>query len=191
MIQIRFPRATLKTPKRKSVSNGMRRILLLPFLLIALGWPAKAQDGAGRTAEAEAAKTAILKMESQFKEALLASDTRVLTGLWSDDFFYVGTNGELLTKAQRLTQLRSGTVRYDAIQQDDSHLIVYGDTVVVSGRNTSTLLVAENGPWGPPGVPHLHSPGRLSGNALFTHVYVRLHGRWQMTLEHVTYITED
>jgi hypothetical protein len=70
-------------------------------------------------------------------------------------------------------------------------VVAYEDAVVVTGRFTSTVLIRDKRSWGPGGIPHLENPGRLSGNALFTHVYVRLGGRWQIILEHVTYITED
>jgi hypothetical protein len=141
--------------------------------------------------DAESAKKDVLAADAVFDKALLAGDTRALSGLWADDFLYAGTNGEILTKLQRLAQLRSGAVKYDALKEDDVRAVVYGDTVILSGRSTSTVLIGDKGSWGPGGISHKLSPGRLSGNALFTRVYVKLHGRWQIILEHETYITDD
>jgi hypothetical protein len=149
------------------------------------------QRSAGKTLDPELTKNEVLKLEDQLDQAFLTADTRVLTGLWADDFVYVGTNAEILTKAQRLAQLQSKTVMYGALTRDDVRVVTYEDTVVVTGRCTSTILMRDNGSWGPLGISHLESPGRISGIALFTHVYVRLHGRWQIILEHLTYITED
>lgn len=173
------------------MNRTILRILVLHTLAVGLVTSVRGQATTQSGQEAESTRKEVLKIEEKFAEALLASDTRALAGLAADDFIYVGTNAEILTKTQRLTQLQSRLVRYEALQQDDLHVVVYGDTVVVSGRSTSTLQIGGKGSWGPGGASHLTSPGRLSGNALFTHAYAKLNGRWQMILEHVTYITED
>jgi hypothetical protein len=164
---------------------------ILSVLLFSALLAIDTQGTAGKTLDAEAAKNEVLKLEDELDQAFLTADTRVLAGLWSDDFLYVGTNAEILTKPQRLAQLQSKAVMYGALTRDDVRVVTYEDTVVVTGRCTSTILMRDNGSWGPLGISHLESPGRISGIALFTHVYVRLHGRWQIILEHMTYITED
>jgi hypothetical protein len=169
----------------------MRRIVLVLWLATSFLSSAGAQNKTDKTPDQEAAKKAVLKSETLFDQAMLANDTQTLSGVWADDFLHAGTGGEILNKAERLAQLKSGAVKYDALQRDDVRVAAYEDTVVVSGRYTSTLLIRDSGSWGPGGISHLESPGRLSGIALFTHVYARLNGRWQMILEHVTYITED
>jgi hypothetical protein len=169
----------------------MRRAVLVLWLATSFLSAASAQNKVNKTQNLEAAKKDVLNSESLFGQALLASDTQALSGLWAVDFLYAGTNGEILDKAERLAQLKSGAVKYDALKRDDVRLVAYEDTVVVSGRYTSTLLIRDSGSWGPGGISHLESPGRLSGIALFTHVYARLAGRWQVILEHVTYIIED
>ena len=168
----------------------LRRILL-SLLALGLLAPADARPTPQKDPETESVKKEITRIERQYQDALLANDLKNLTALMADDFLYVGTNAEILSKAQRIAQLRSKAVAYEALQQDDLRVVVYGDTVIVSGRNTSTLQIGGKGSWGPGGASHLINPGRLSGNALFTHAYVRLQGRWQMILEHMTYITED
>jgi hypothetical protein len=169
----------------------MRCILLILWMATGFLSPAGAQNKTDKTQDTEAAKKDVLKSERLFDQALLASDTQALAGLWAEDFLYAGTSGEILNKAERLAQLKSGAVKYDALERDDVRVAAYENTVVVTGRYTSTLLIRDSGSWGPGGISHLESPGRLSGIALFTHVYARLGGRWQIILEHVTYITED
>jgi len=172
--------------------NGTIIKLILPHILaIVLAGSADTKAVAQTGQDAESTKKEVLQIEQKFTEALLANDIRALASLSAADFIYVGTDAEILTKTGRLAQLQSKLVRYEALQQDDLHVIVYDDTVVVSGRSTSTLQIGGKGSWGPGGVSHLINPGRLSGNALFTHAYAKLNGRWQMILEHVTYITED
>ena len=167
------------------------RVILLSLPALALVASADARPTPQKDPDTESVKKEITRIEQQYKGALVANDLRTLTTLMADDFLYVGTNAEILSKAQRIAQLRSKALAYEALQQDDLRVVVYGDTVIVSGRNTSTLQIGGKGSWGPGGASHFINPGRLSGNALFTHAYVRLQGRWQMILEHVTYITED
>lgn len=169
----------------------MRRILLVLLITVAFVRSAGAQASVDKIADPETAKKEVLKLDGQFEKGLLAVDTHVLAILWADDFLYCGTGGEILTKIQRLAQLQSGAVKYDALKQDNLQVVIYGDTVVVSGRNTSTVLVGDKGSWGPGGISHKYSPGRRSGNALFTRVYVKLRGQWRIVLEHETYITDD
>jgi hypothetical protein len=169
----------------------MLKILLLNILAVGLLASANAPATTQTGQDAESTKKEVLQIEQKFTEALLTNDMSAVDSLSAADFLYVGTNAEILTKAQRHNQLESKLVRYEALQQDDLHVVVYGDTVIVSGRSTSTLLIGGKGSWGPGGASHLINPGRLSGNALFTHAYAKLRGRWQMILEHVTYITED
>jgi hypothetical protein len=168
----------------------LRSVLFLILSFRFLGF-ADAQKTGEQITDADSTKNAVLKVENQFDEALLANDTRALASLSAEGYFYVGTNAEILTKSQRLEQMQTGLMRYSALREDDLHVVVYGDTVIVSGRSTSTVLIGDKGSWGPHGASHQINPGRLSGNALFTHAYVKIQGRWQMILEHVTYITED
>ena len=167
------------------------RSLLLFLLAGGLVASADARPVPQKDPDTESVKKEIARIEQQYRDALVANDLRTLTTLMADEFLYVGTNAEILSKAQRIAQLRSKAVAYEALQQDDPRVVVYGDTVIVSGRNTSTLQIGGKGSWGPGGASHLINPGRMSGNALFTHAYVKLQGRWQIILEHMTYITED
>jgi len=164
---------------------------LLSLLAVGLVASADARSAPQKDPDTESVKKEITRIEQQYRDALVANDLRILTTLMADDFLYVGTNAEILSKEQRIALLRSKEVAYEALQQDDVRVIVYGDTVIVTGRSTSTLQIGGKGSWGPGGASHLINPGRLSGNALFTHAYVKLQGRWQMVLEHMTYITED
>jgi hypothetical protein len=169
----------------------IREFVLLPLLaIIVVTGSAQVQTSAGAATDPEGVKKEVLKVENDLDQALLASDSHALDRIWADNFLYLGTSGEVKAKGERLAEIQSGTIKYDFIKNDDVRLSAHGDTVVLSGRSTTTLLLRDKSSWGAGGTSHFISPGRLSGNALFSHVYVKLHGRWQLVLEHMTYITE-
>src|SRR5277367_1613025 len=97
----------------------MRSIVLVLWFATSFLSAASAQNKTDKTQDTEAGKKAVLKSESLFDQAMLASDTQTLSGLWAEDFLYAGTSGEILNKAERLALLKSGGVKYDALERDD------------------------------------------------------------------------
>lgn len=168
----------------------IRRLVLLQCLAAMVFTGFAQVRNANTGTNSEEIKSEVLHVEDELDHALLTGDSQVLDRILADTFLYVGTDGEVNTKGQRLTQINTGLIKYDFIKNDDVSLAVHGDTVVLSGRSTTTLLLRDKGSWGKGGALHSISPGRLSGNALFSHVYVKVRGRWQLVLDHVAYITE-
>ena len=166
----------------------MRQIVLLSLLIVALIGAAPAQ-GTGKTpadAEAPAQGTAknqsdaeiekeILKIESERDQAREKGDNATLNRILADDYFYIGVRGNVRTKANRLDDYEAGLIKVYSIKKDNFIFKIYGDTVLMSGRETSITQYR--------GQPN-DKPRQ------FTNVYIKLDGRWRLVFHQATPILE-
>jgi ketosteroid isomerase-like protein len=109
-------------------------------------------------------EAAVLKTERERGQALQNCDMAVLDRIHADDLTFVNTRGQVLTKAQYMDEIRSGTLKFLSIEQDDYRFHTFGDTVVVTGRSGG--IVEYQGKTN-------RAPRR------FTIVYIKRHGQWQ------------
>ena len=170
----------------------MRRILLLFFLAIALVAYAKAQDTNGKK---EGAGTGVENKEALIKEAQAfadhiedvkrSGDKKALESLYADDFICKDERfgiGEVLHKRQFLERRGSPTHGPEDQVVTDSTTgkiklthskvswLVFGNTVIRTGYSRTIL----------------RHRGRLSkGPRLFTFIYIKQDGRWQIVAEDV------
>jgi hypothetical protein len=112
-------------------------------------------------------------VEEKRREALLQSDTATLDQIFADDYIVTNQFGQLQTKAQMISDLKSGALKFESIVEDDVITRVYGDAAVVTGRATSKHV------------------GRDTTQVRFTRVYVKRQGRWQAVAYQVTRIGQQ
>src|SRR5579864_9089402 len=98
-----------------------------------------------------------------------------LDQIYGDDLVFVNTRGALLTKAQRMEDLRSGSLKFISFGRDSYSLHVYGDTVVMTGRATSEVV-------------YMGKVNRVPRR--FTNVYIKLAGQWRLVAHQATTIEE-
>ena len=55
----------------------------------------------------------------KYRAALLRRDIPALEQMWADDYFFVNAAGEMLTKAQRLANLKSGATTLESINEEE------------------------------------------------------------------------
>jgi len=105
--------------------------------------------------------------------ALVAGDFDTLERYVGEDMQYVSGAGTVHTKAEVFTGFRSGDLRLE--RQDPSGLDgrVYGDTAIAGYRADSVTI--DRGK-------------RIEGATHCTSVYVYRDGRWQLVLQHNTFI---
>jgi hypothetical protein len=115
----------------------MRRILLLTLLVVAFVGSVKGQGTAGNEADTKVKKE-ILKIDDELNQAGLNGIADAFGRFLADDIAWTNANGEILTKAQVLDDFRSGRRKMHTLKHDDVRLHVYGNTVVLTGRSTST-----------------------------------------------------
>jgi len=83
---------------------------------------------------------AVLQAEAQRAQAMREGDVAALQALLSDDMVYVHSSAVSDSKSSYLAKLRSGAMRYLALQLDDLQALQAGDAVVVTGRMQAEVL---------------------------------------------------
>ena len=169
----------------------MRLIFSLPLLIIVLAGFAICQSGSENKPAAntgEQSKDVLAKEAQAFADHIedvkRSGDKKALEDLYADDFICKDERfgvGEVLHKRQFLERRSSPTHGpEDQVVTDDSGKIklthskvswlVFGNTVIRTGYSTTVL----------------RHRGRLSkGPRLFSFIYVKQNGRWQIVAEDV------
>jgi len=153
----------------------MQRILWVFVLAATFAGTGRGQTAPSDTASAEQAKKEVLKLEEERMKALQTVDVAVLDRIYSDTLVYTSERGQVLTKAQRLADLQSGKRRFNSVVHDDVRVDVYGDTVIITGHSTSSLVY--NG-------QTATTPRR------FVYVYVKQGGQWRIVNQQETPIIQ-
>jgi ketosteroid isomerase-like protein len=100
-----------------------------------------------------------------------AAPTRIL----AEDFTFTNPFGEVMTKAQRIGEIKPGGIQFDSYTVDDVKVRVYGDTAVV------TSLATLSGKRG---------DQVLAGQYRGTSVFVKKGGTWQVVAAQSTRIPD-
>lgn len=135
------------------------------LLALALGpaavTPAKAPQGAGY--DRAAAERYIRAASADWASSVATGDASVLKRILADDFVWV-LDGRVLDKRQAVAEASAGPGPFLSNQLDYVHIRFFGDTAVAQGRET----------W-------RRSRGKLlHGSFIWTDVWVRRRGTWQI-----------
>lgn len=133
------------------------RILTLLFVAILASPPSAHSQGNAADIQA------VTSLERQWEAALLNKDQAAIDKIVASDCVFVGSNGELMTKAQadeenRITSLSKSTIIDIAVR-------VFGDVAVVVGSNMENSVNRQR---------------VTTGWYRWTDVWVRRDGRWQV-----------
>jgi ketosteroid isomerase-like protein len=151
----------------------MKLILVIGLLTITATSIAVGQVKNTRAATSDKAEQEIRQVEDKRREALLRSNTTALDEIFADDYIVTNQFGQVQTKAQMISALKSGELKFESVVEDDVSVRVYGDAAVVTGRATSK------------------HEGRESTQVRFTRVYVKRRGHWQAVTYQVTRIAQQ
>ncbi|OLB17407.1 MAG: hypothetical protein AUI05_04430, partial [Verrucomicrobia bacterium 13_2_20CM_2_54_15_9cls] len=112
------------------------------------------------------------EVRQEYRAALLQRDVPTLEKIWADDYIFVNASGEVLTKAQRLANAKSGATTLDSINEEENITVrVYQNSAVATSR------VTIKGQYG----------GQLtSGQYRSTHVWVKGPAGWQLVSNQLT-----
>ena len=117
------------------------------------------------------AEQQISAMSDQLNQAQLKADTNFVEKYFADEATIVHSNGRLFTKAEEIADLKSGSLKYESIEVQETIIHVYGDTAVV------TFLISFKG---------VVSGMRFSGDLRRTIVWVKQKGNWKIVAYQVT-----
>lgn len=111
-----------------------------------------------------------------YRQALVKKDLATLAKIWTDDYAFIDSHGRVLTKADRLADLRSSATSLDRIQHEETPRVrVHGDIGIIT--STVTLVGRYGGK-------------EVSGEFRSTHIWVFAAGRWQLLMNQLTAITK-
>jgi len=100
------------------------------LLSFAFGQSATQADSENSKSEQE-----VRQAIEKYRTALLQRDTPALEKIWADDYIFVNASGEVLTKAQRLANAKSGATTLDSINEEENITVrVYQNSAVATSR---------------------------------------------------------
>ena len=134
------------------------------------GWAQVATQLKSGSAEQE-----LLKLEKEWDDATLKGDAAFLERIYASDIFITNSDGTLATRAQDIATVKSAETVYATCVSDNMKVHVYGETAVVSGRNTETGK--EKGK-------------DFSRQTLWTDTWVKIGGQWKCVATQGTLIAK-
>lgn len=144
--------------------------IIIPIILF-VGLPV-AHAYQQKTAEQE-----VIALDHTWAQAVARDDSATLQRLFAKDIVVIASNGTTRTKGQEIADIHPPpgvvTETFD-IENVTAH--AYGDAIVVTGK--ATLRVKSQGKTG-------------STQFLYTHVYVKKSGHWQIVLHQMTHIMKQ
>lgn len=130
------------------------------------------------TARDAAADAEIRTLSAAEVQAFLGRDADTMERLWADDFVVTNPLNRFVTKRQVLEMVRSGVLVITAFDRQIEYLKVYGDTVILAGRETVT--------WG----GKMPNAGRTESLRI-TVVWMRRDGSWRQVARHANVVPTD
>jgi uncharacterized protein (TIGR02246 family) len=111
----------------------------------------------------------------QYNEALLKKDAAALDRIWADDLSFVNLQGQMLSKKDRIDNIKTGATALKSADVSEKNVRMYGNTAV------ATLVVKIDGQYS----------GQEGGGAFrVTTVWAKPRGTWQMVAVQMTPIAK-
>ena len=134
----------------------------------------KAGVAANATASRASDEQEVRRLNLEYDTAILKQDAAVYEKLFADDFLVTKLGGKQATNAHEIAEARSGETKFEVGRSEDVNVRFYGDTAIVNGRWVEKSVTR--------GKP-------FEGSHMYTTVYVKRDGKWQIVSDQVTPIT--
>ena len=104
----------------------------IALLSFAFGQSPTSQQPANSTSEQE-----VRQMIEKYRTAILKRDIAALEKIWADDYVFVNAAGDVLSKTERLANIKSGATTLDSINEEENVIVrVYQNSAVTTSRVT-------------------------------------------------------
>ena len=123
----------------------------------------------------DSAEEGVRRLNAEEVDAFSKNDRAAMARLWSDDFVVTNPLNKFVTKQQVLGMVDSGFLVITSFDRQIEYLRVYGDVVVVAGREAVV--------WG----GRMPNAGK-SENLRFTAVWMKQGVRWQQIARHANIV---
>jgi uncharacterized protein (TIGR02246 family) len=130
---------------------------------------------AEKVAATPSAEQAVRLVFDELVVSYSKNDAAAPARILADDFTFTSPFGDVMTKEQRIGEIKPGGVQFDSYTVDDVKVRVYGDTAVVTNQAT---LSGKRG------------DQVLSGKYRATSVFVKKDGTWQVVAAQSTRIPD-
>jgi len=138
--------------------------LVVPWLLFGQAKPQQAAPAKSASVEQE-----LIELENGMNDATVKGDVTFFDRIAADDLTDTDFTGRVWTKAQDIENVKSGNFKCTSAANDDFKVRVYGDTAVVTGRNTVKAQFISMD---------------VSGQYRWTDTWIKRAGRWQLVATH-------
>jgi ketosteroid isomerase-like protein len=113
----------------------------------------------------------LTQLVKDINRAVLKADTEFLERVLHPDYAHHGTRGYAEDRSQYLDNRKAGRVRYEVLVWDEIKARPYGDVAIVTGRATARGKDQQ---------------GPFDDQRIFTRVFLRRDGRWQLVHSQAT-----
>ena len=159
----------------------MRRILVIILTLTMMASAPVAARAQGTTRATGQQGTSgdveqeLIKLEQEWSAARLRGDVAAIERMLADDFIGTGYDGTVRDKARWMKEVAPPPVKAKLLAHDtdDLRVRVYGDTAVLTGRQT---------------IKGNREDKDFIERRRFTHVYVKRQGKWQLVATQIAVI---
>lgn len=149
---------------KRFISHLAINIALVSF---AIGQSPTAQLPADSASEQE-----VREMIEKYRNAILKRDIAALEKIWADDYVFVNAAGDVLSKMERLANIKSGATTLDSINEEENVAVrVYQNSAVAKSRVT---------------LKGQYSGQPISGEYRSILVWVKDPGGWQLVSNQLT-----
>jgi len=108
----------------------------------------------------------------KYRAALLRRDSSALEQIWTDDYFFVNAAREMLTRAQRLANLKSDATTLESINEEEELKVrIHQNTAVATSRVT---------------IKGQYSGQPSSGQYRSIHIWIKGPTGWQLVANQLT-----
>src|SRR5436305_14556524 len=144
---------------------------LISFIALPLALSQTPSSADNKTAEQE-----VRQMIEQYRTALTKKDIAALERIWADDYTFINASGTVVTKAERLANLKSGATSLDTIVTDpDMKIRVHGGDVAVAINRVT--------------IKGQYSGKATSGQFQSSIVFAKTPSGWQLVCNQITPVT--
>jgi uncharacterized protein (TIGR02246 family) len=150
----------------------MKRFISQLAITIALSSFAFGQSPTSQQPANSASEQEVRQMIERYRTAILQRDSATLAKIWADDYVFVNAAGDVLTKTERLANIKSGATTLDSIKEEENVTVrVYQNSAVATSRVT---------------LKGQYSGQPISGEYRSTLVWVKGSGGWQLVSNQLT-----
>ncbi len=144
----------------------MKKLMTVCFLLLFTCVAYSQEVKKESSVEAE-----LIALENAWAKAYVDRDVKTLDRLEADDWFCTTADGKMITKAQDIADVSSGTYQATEFKMSELKVRVYGDTAVITGRQTEVATMAGKD---------------ASDQFRVTDVWLKRNGQWRSIATHLS-----